>query len=142
MSHSVTVSSAGRVHRRRAALHRRLAGLSKHETSKVGLRYGMAGMALALVATIWLAIDADIETIGLILLAAAVGVRRDHRVLASPHRRDDRHARAHRAPAQLRRPRRRAVGWNGFLLVENDKNGENGVRSTPSARSASTTPRS
>jgi NAD/NADP transhydrogenase beta subunit len=30
-----------------------LAGLSKHETAKVGLRYGMAGMAIALVATVW-----------------------------------------------------------------------------------------
>ena len=35
-----------------------LAGLSKHETAKEGNAFGMVGMALALVATIWLALDA------------------------------------------------------------------------------------
>ena len=49
-----------------------LAGLSKHETAKAGNTFGIAGMALALVATIALAIDRDISSIGLILLFAAM----------------------------------------------------------------------
>jgi NAD(P) transhydrogenase subunit beta len=36
-----------------------LAGLSKHETGKVGIRYGMAGMAIALTATIWLTLSGE-----------------------------------------------------------------------------------
>jgi NAD(P) transhydrogenase subunit beta len=51
-----------------------LAGLSKHETAKAGNTYGMAGMAVALVATIALAIQRDIETIGLVLLGVAMVV--------------------------------------------------------------------
>ena len=34
-----------------------LAGLSKHETAKTGNTYGMVGMAVALVATIWVVFD-------------------------------------------------------------------------------------
>ena len=30
-----------------------LAGLSKHETAKAGVGYGIAGMTIALVATVW-----------------------------------------------------------------------------------------
>ena len=37
-----------------------LAGLSRHETSRAGNTYGMAGMAIALVATIGLAITRDV----------------------------------------------------------------------------------
>lgn len=36
-----------------------LAGLSKHETGRVGIRYGMAGMAIALTATIWLSLSGE-----------------------------------------------------------------------------------
>jgi NAD(P) transhydrogenase subunit beta len=36
-----------------------LAGLSKHETGKAGIRYGMAGMAIALTATIWLTLSGE-----------------------------------------------------------------------------------
>ena len=51
-----------------------LAGLSQHETAKVGNRFGIAGMAVALVATIVLAIDRDIEDSGLILLFVALAI--------------------------------------------------------------------
>ena len=51
-----------------------LAGLSQHETAKAGNTFGMAGMALALVATIALAIDRDISGTGLVLLVVAMVV--------------------------------------------------------------------
>lgn len=51
-----------------------LAGLSKHETSKAGNTFGMAGMAVALVATVALALDRDIEPLGLGLLVAAMAI--------------------------------------------------------------------
>jgi H+-translocating NAD(P) transhydrogenase subunit beta len=51
-----------------------LAGLSKHETAKTGNAFGMAGMAVALVATIGLALDRDIAVGGLALLIAAMAV--------------------------------------------------------------------
>lgn len=58
-----------------------LAGLSKHETAKTGNAYGVTGMGLAIVATIYLALKgADAEgalgvpaAIGLIVLAMAIG---------------------------------------------------------------------
>ena len=52
-----------------------LAGLSKHETGSTGVRYGMAGMTIAMVATIWLSLSGewtDSSTIGLILLVVAL----------------------------------------------------------------------
>ncbi len=49
-----------------------LAALSKHETAKAGNNYGIAGMAIALVATIALAVDRGIDAIGLILLGIAM----------------------------------------------------------------------
>ncbi|HSV40575.1 MAG TPA: Re/Si-specific NAD(P)(+) transhydrogenase subunit beta [Nocardioidaceae bacterium] len=51
-----------------------LAGLSKHETAKVGNSFGIAGMAVALIATIALAIDLDIQGPGLALLVGAMVV--------------------------------------------------------------------
>jgi NAD(P) transhydrogenase subunit beta len=58
-----------------------LAGLSKHETAKTGNAYGVTGMAIAIVATIYLALKgASAEgalgvpaAIGLIVLAMAIG---------------------------------------------------------------------
>jgi H+-translocating NAD(P) transhydrogenase subunit beta len=58
-----------------------LAGLSKHETAKTGNAYGVTGMAIAIVATIYLALKgADAEgalgvpaAVGLIVLAMAIG---------------------------------------------------------------------
>ena len=36
-----------------------LAGLSKHETGRTGIRYGIAGMAVAMTATIWLTLSGE-----------------------------------------------------------------------------------
>jgi NAD(P) transhydrogenase subunit beta len=124
MSHSVTVPAQAAYIVAALLFIAALAGLSKHETSKVGLRYGMAGMALALVATIWLAIDADIETIGLILLVAAVGIgavigfwrARIVEMTGMPELIALLHSFVGLAAV--------LVGWNGFLLVENQPNGE------------------
>ena len=85
-----------------------LAGLSQHETAKAGNTFGIAGMAVALVATIALAIDRDIAGTGLALLIVAMAGRRRDRAVAGPGGRDDRDARADRAAAQLRRPGRGA----------------------------------
>jgi H+-translocating NAD(P) transhydrogenase subunit beta len=49
-----------------------LAGLSRHETAKAGNTFGIAGMAVALVVTIALAIDDDISGVGLTLLVVAM----------------------------------------------------------------------
>ncbi len=51
-----------------------LAGLSKHETAKSGNTFGITGMAVALVATIALAIDHDVEPVGLALLVGATAI--------------------------------------------------------------------
>ncbi|MGU3502046.1 Re/Si-specific NAD(P)(+) transhydrogenase subunit beta [Mycobacterium sp. C31M] len=51
-----------------------LAGLSKHETSRAGNTFGIAGMAVALIATVVLAIGREIEPLGLGLLVAAMAV--------------------------------------------------------------------
>jgi len=101
-----------------------LAGLSKHETAKVGLRYGMAGMAVALIATVWLAVDADIEGLGLVLLIIAVAVgaaiglwrARIVEMTGMPELIALLHSFVGLAAV--------LVGWNGFLLVENDRDGE------------------
>jgi len=53
-----------------------LAGLSKHETARQGNAFGIIGMVIALVATIWLAADRAehaLTTVLLILVAMAVG---------------------------------------------------------------------
>ena len=47
-----------------------LAGLSRHETAKTGNAYGMAGMVIALAATIGLAVDHGISGTGAVLLVA------------------------------------------------------------------------
>lgn len=51
-----------------------LAGLSKHETSRNGVWYGISGMAIALVATFVLVVDvADVTAIALLLAAVLIG---------------------------------------------------------------------
>ncbi|OZG69894.1 hypothetical protein BTA51_28830, partial [Hahella sp. CCB-MM4] len=47
-----------------------LAGLSKQETAKSGNLYGMIGMAIALVATLW---RPEVTAVWLILIAMAIG---------------------------------------------------------------------
>ena len=52
-----------------------LAGLSKHETGKTGIRYGIAGMTIAMVATIWLTLSGqwnEATSRGFILLVVAL----------------------------------------------------------------------
>jgi H+-translocating NAD(P) transhydrogenase subunit beta len=51
---------------------RALAGLSRHETARAGNYFGMAGMAVALVATVVLAAHDGISALGVVLLIAAV----------------------------------------------------------------------
>src|SRR5258705_12392505 len=48
-----------------------LAGLSKHETARSGIGYGVAGMAIALAATVGLAAQ-SINALGVTLLAVAL----------------------------------------------------------------------
>lgn len=50
-----------------------LAGLSKHETARSGVVYGIAGMTIALVATVVLAVE-DAEAVGVVLLVGAVAI--------------------------------------------------------------------
>jgi NAD(P) transhydrogenase subunit beta len=51
-----------------------LAGLSKHETSRQGVVYGIIGMTIALVATFGLVVDTgDATTVVLLLIAVTVG---------------------------------------------------------------------
>jgi NAD(P) transhydrogenase subunit beta len=50
------------------------AGLSKHETAKHGNYFGMAGMTVAIVSTIGLAVDRDgFQVLGYIVIAMAIG---------------------------------------------------------------------
>src|SRR6476660_1645234 len=51
-----------------------LAGLSKHETSRQGNTFGMVGMAVALIATIALALARHIEPLGVGLLVGAMAI--------------------------------------------------------------------
>ncbi|MFL6132587.1 MAG: Re/Si-specific NAD(P)(+) transhydrogenase subunit beta [Nocardioidaceae bacterium] len=100
-----------------------LAGLSKHETARVGNTFGMVGMAVALVATIGLALDRDIEASGLALLigamvvGAAIGLFRARVVemTGMPELIALLHSFVGLAAV--------LVGWNGYLQVENDLTG-------------------
>jgi NAD(P) transhydrogenase subunit beta len=100
-----------------------LAGLSRHETAKVGNTLGMAGMAVALLATIALAIDRDISGSGLVLLiaamlvGAAIGLYRARVVemTGMPELIALLHSFVGLAAV--------LVGWNGYLHVEADPDG-------------------
>jgi NAD/NADP transhydrogenase beta subunit len=55
-----------------------LAGLSKHETGRTGIRYGIAGMAIAMTATVWLTLSGEwtqstILGAGLLVAALIIG---------------------------------------------------------------------
>lgn len=97
-----------------------LAGLSKHETAKAGNAYGMAGMAIALAATIGLAIDHGISGTGAVLLVvavvigAAIGLWRAAQVemTGMPELIALLHSFVGLAAV--------LVGWNGYLTVEAD----------------------
>ncbi len=100
-----------------------LAGLSKHETAKVGNTFGILGMVVALAATIALAIDRDIEDLGLVLLivamviGAAIGLWRARVVemTGMPELIALLHSFVGLAAV--------LVGWNGFYHVEDDLDG-------------------
>jgi NAD(P) transhydrogenase subunit beta len=100
-----------------------LAGLSRHETAKAGNTFGMAGMAVALLATIALAIDRDISGGGLVLLiaamlvGAAIGLYRARVVemTGMPELIALLHSFVGLAAV--------LVGWNGYLHVEADPDG-------------------
>ncbi len=100
-----------------------LAGLSRHETAKSGNAFGIGGMALALIATIALAIDRDIQGIGLVLLIAAVivgaliGLQRARvvQMTGMPELIALLHSFVGLAAV--------LVGWNGYLGVERDPEG-------------------
>src|SRR3954465_9903651 len=94
-----------------------LAGLSRHETAKAGNAYGIAGMAIALAATIGLA-TRSISAIGITLLIAAmivgatIGLWRARRVemTGMPQLIAMLHSFVGLAAV--------LVGWNGYLSVE------------------------
>jgi len=97
-----------------------LAGLSKHETSRSANTFGMAGMAVALIATIALAISRHIEPLGIALLVgamaigAAIGLWRARVVemTGMPELIALLHSFVGLAAV--------LVGWNGYLHVEGD----------------------
>jgi NAD(P) transhydrogenase subunit beta len=94
-----------------------LAGLSRHETAKAGNAFGMAGMAIALAATIGLA-SRSISAIGVTLLVVAmavgagIGLWRARRVemTGMPELIAMLHSFVGLAAV--------LVGWNGYLSVE------------------------
>lgn len=96
-----------------------LAGLSKHETSKAGNTFGIAGMAVALIATIALAINRSISPLGLgllvgaMIIGAAIGLWRARVVemTGMPELIALLHSFVGLAAV--------LVGWNGYLDVEN-----------------------
>jgi NAD(P) transhydrogenase subunit beta len=100
-----------------------LAGLSKHETARSGNTYGIAGMTVALIATITLAIHGQIQTGGIALMAIAmvigalIGLQRARAVemTGMPELIAMLHSFVGLAAV--------LVGWNGYLLVEADPNG-------------------
>jgi H+-translocating NAD(P) transhydrogenase subunit beta len=97
-----------------------LAGLSKHETSRVGNTFGMAGMAVALIATIAKAIAGQIEPwglgllVGAMIIGAAIGLWRARVVemTGMPELIALLHSFVGLAAV--------LVGWNGYLHVEGD----------------------
>jgi NAD(P) transhydrogenase subunit beta len=103
-----------------------LAGLSRHETAKSGNAYGIAGMAIALAATIGLATRSS-SAIGLSLLViamvvgAAIGLWRAARVemTGMPELIAILHSFVGLAAV--------LVGWNGYLSVEADPEGQTEV---------------
>ncbi|MFM9371981.1 Re/Si-specific NAD(P)(+) transhydrogenase subunit beta [Streptomyces sp. Da 82-17] len=100
-----------------------LAGLSKHESARLGNAFGMLGMGVALIATVVLAVSDHLSYASIALLAvamligAAVGLQRAGRVemTGMPELIALLHSFVGLAAV--------LVGWNGFLSVENDPGG-------------------
>ena len=94
-----------------------LAGLSRHETAKAGNAFGMAGMAVALAATVGLAARGSTATgvallAGAMVVGAAIGLWRARRVemTGMPELIAVLHSFVGLAAV--------LVGWNGYLSVE------------------------
>src|ERR1044072_2540779 len=108
-----------------------LAGLSRHVTATAGNTYGMAGMALALVATIVLAIDRDLHArrpallLAALVGGAAIGLYRARIVemTGMPELIALLHSFVGLADV--------LVGWNGYLHVEGDTSGEEALKLGP-----------
>ncbi|TIC85017.1 Re/Si-specific NAD(P)(+) transhydrogenase subunit beta [Nocardioides sp. GY 10113] len=104
-----------------------LAGLSKHESAKLGNSFGILGMGVALVATVALAIDTDINTLGTILLIVAVGLgaaiglnlARTVEMTGMPELIALLHSFVGLAAV--------LVGWNGYLHIEAHPHGRDAV---------------
>ena len=79
-----------------------LGGLSNQETSRRGNLYGMIGMAIAVLATVF---GTQVTPAGLPYILGAMVGRRGDRPLRGARRADDADAGAGRADAQPRRPR-------------------------------------
>ncbi|GID91097.1 Re/Si-specific NAD(P)(+) transhydrogenase subunit beta [Amorphoplanes digitatis] len=100
-----------------------LAGLSRHETAKAGNTFGIAGMTVALGATVALAVAGEMSATGLILLVvatligAAIGLYRARRVemTGMPELIALLHSFVGLAAV--------LVGWNGYLHVEGGEGG-------------------
>jgi H+-translocating NAD(P) transhydrogenase subunit beta len=100
-----------------------LAGLSKHETSRAGNTFGIAGMAVALIATIALALGRHIQPLGLALLIGAMAVgagiglwrARVVEMTGMPELIALLHSFVGLAAV--------LVGWNGYLHVEHESGG-------------------
>ncbi|RFS83491.1 Re/Si-specific NAD(P)(+) transhydrogenase subunit beta [Actinomadura spongiicola] len=107
---------------------RALAGLSRHESARLGNTYGMLGMAVALIATVALTIDGDIGLPAFGLLVAAVvvggliGLNRAKAVemTAMPELIALLHSFVGLAAV--------LVGWSGYLHVEHHPDGEEAVK--------------
>jgi NAD(P) transhydrogenase subunit beta len=100
-----------------------LAGLSRHETAKAGNTFGIVGMALALAATVTLAIHQDLTPTALalmvvaVLVGAAIGLWRARVVemTGMPELIALLHSFVGLAAV--------LVGWNSYLMVEHDPDG-------------------
>jgi len=100
-----------------------LAGLSRHETARVGNYFGIAGMTVALIATVAQAVSGDITGTSIALMAAAmvigagIGLRRAAVVemTGMPELIALLHSFVGLAAV--------LVGWNGYLQVESEPSG-------------------
>ena len=101
-----------------------LAGLSRHETAKTGNTFGILGMAVALAATIALATDHGVDRLGTgllvvaVLIGALIGLQKARSVemTGMPELIALLHSFVGLAAVM--------VGWNGYLHVEGDLDGE------------------